>query len=111
MGNRYQLGELEEIVLLTVAILQGEAYGNAIILEIESRLGRKLSIGSLQTVLKRLDQKGHLESTMGEATKVRGGKRKRYYSVTNFGRNALEAKKDERQGLWDSIPPLGFEPT
>ena len=110
MGNRYQLGELEEIVLLTVAILNDGAYGNAISEEMETRLNRKLSIGGLQTVLKRLEKKGHLESRMGEATKVRGGKRKRYYTVTHFGREALRLKKEERNGLWDAIPPIGFEP-
>ncbi len=111
MGNRYQLGELEEVVLLTVAILNDGAYGNAISEEMEERLGRKVSIGGLQTVLKRLEKKGHLESQMGEATKVRGGKRKRYYTVTHFGRVALRTKKDERDRLWDAVPRLGFEPT
>ena len=56
MGNRYQLGELEEVVLLTVAILNDGAYGNAISKEMEERLGRKTSIGGLQTVLKRLEK-------------------------------------------------------
>jgi len=110
MGNRYQIGEFEEIVLLTVAILHDSAYSNAIIQEIESRLERKVSIGSLQTVLKRLENKGHLDSAMGEATKVRGGKRKRYYTLTNFGRQALQNKKDERQSLWNAIPPIGLDP-
>ena len=48
--SKHHLGEFEEIVMLTVAILHGRAYGVAIIDEIESRLDRKVSIGSLQTV-------------------------------------------------------------
>ena len=76
--SHYRLGEFEEVVMLTVAILYGEAYGIAIIDEMEKRLKRKVSIGALQTVLRRLEQKGLLTSEFGEATSVRGGKRKRY---------------------------------
>ena len=74
--GKYQLGEFEEVVMLTVAILQGDAYGISIIEEMEKRLDRKVSIGSLQTVLRRLEKKGYLKSEFGEATAVRGGKRK-----------------------------------
>ena len=101
--GRYQLGELEELVLLTVAILQDDAYGNAIATDLKERVGRSVSIGSLQTVLKRLEQKGHLISVFGEATRVRGGKRKKIYSLTNFGRQSLEDKRRERQRLWDAL--------
>ena len=52
--GKYTLGEFEEIVLLTVAILKDEAYGIAIIDEMENRLTRTVSIGALQTVLRRL---------------------------------------------------------
>jgi len=88
--GKYQLGEFEEVVLLTVAILYGEAYGIAIIEEMEKRLNRSVSIGSLQTVLRRLEKKGFLTSEFGEATQVRGGKRKRYFTVTQYGRKVME---------------------
>lgn len=104
--GKHHLGEFEEIVMLTVAILHGEAYGVAIIEEMETRLNRSVSIGSLQTVLKRLETKGYLESEMGEATKMRGGKRKRYFKVTNLGKEVLRQSKDQRLGLWDAIPDL-----
>ncbi len=102
--GKYQLGEFEEVVLLTVAVLQGEAYGVAIIDEMEKRLKRKVSIGSLQTVLRRLEEKGFLDSEFGEATKMRGGKRKRFFSVTNTGIKTLEEIKEQRLGLWNAIP-------
>ena len=107
--SKHHLGEFEEIVMLTVAILYGEAYGVAIIDEMEKRLNRKVSIGSLQTVLRRLE-KGYLSSEFGEATKVRGGKRKRFFMVTNFGRQALEEAKDQRLALWNAIPAIAFNP-
>lgn len=104
--GKHHLGEFEEIVMLTVAILHGEAYGVAIIEEMETRLKRSVSIGALQTVLKRLEEKGYLESELGEATKMRGGKRKRYFKVTNMGKETLQQAKDQRLSLWDAIPDL-----
>ena len=104
--SKHRLGEFEEVVLLTVAILHDEAYGVSIIDEMEKRLDRKVSIGSLQTVLRRLEKKGHLSSNLGEATKVRGGKRKRYYSLTSYGRKILEHTKEQRLSLWNAIPSL-----
>lgn len=106
--SKYRLGEFEEVVLLTVAILAGNAYSIAIIDEMESRLKRKVSVGSLQTVLRRLEKKGYLESEFGEATQQRGGKRKRFFTVTIFGRQALEEVKDQRLALWKAIPPVNF---
>jgi len=102
--GKYQLGEFEEVVMLTVAILHGEAYGIAIIDEMEKRLSRKVSIGSLQTVLRRLENKGYLKSEFGEATKQRGGKRKRYFEVTQYGSKVLEETKEQRLELWKAIP-------
>lgn len=107
--KRTHLGEFEEVVLLTVAVLHENAYAIAIIDEMEERLNRAVSIGSLQTVLRRLEDKGYLTSEFGEVTKVRGGKRKKYFTVTNFGRNALEAKKNERMGFWGDITGMAFE--
>lgn len=106
--GKHHLGEFEEVVLLTVAVLYGEAYGIAIIDEMEKRLGRKVSMGSLQTVLKRLEQKGYLSSKLGEATQVRGGKRKRYYVVTQHGQQVLTTTKEQRLSLWNAIPKIAF---
>ncbi|PWL29114.1 helix-turn-helix transcriptional regulator [uncultured Roseivirga sp.] len=102
--GKHHLGEFEEVVMLTVAILHGEAYGVSIIEEIENRLKRSVSMGSLQTVLKRLEDKGYLASELGEATSVRGGKRKRFFTVTNLGKDILKATKDQRMSLWSAIP-------
>ncbi len=106
--GKYHLGEFEELVLLTVAILKDEAYGIAIIDEMESRLKRSVSIGALQTVLRRLEKKGFLSSEFGEATKVRGGKRKRYFSLTAYGKKVLTETKEQRMGLWSAIPEFAF---
>lgn len=106
--GKHHLGEFEEVVLLTVAILHGEAYGVSIIEEMESRLGRSVSIGALQTVLRRLEDKGFLASEFGEATNVRGGKRKRFFMVTNLGKKELRDAKEQRLSLWNAIPEIAL---
>lgn len=84
------LGELEELVLLTIASMQGDAYGVAIMNEIAAHSGRDVNIGALHSVLKRLESKGYLKSKMGGATAERGGRRKRYFTVTNSGNKIAE---------------------
>ena len=95
--------------MLTVAILYGEAYGIAILNEIEKRLERNVSIGSLQTVLRRLEKKGYLTSAFGEATPERGGKRKRFFVVTKYGQKVLQQAKEQRLSLWKAIPKIAFD--
>lgn len=107
--GKYAIGEFEEIVMLTVAVLYDEAYGISIKNEIEERVGRKVSVGAMRTALSRLEQKGFLESNLGEATAVRGGKRKRYYKVTPYGQKALVHSKEVRQQLWDAIPKIAWD--
>jgi DNA-binding PadR family transcriptional regulator len=109
MSSKYSLGEFEEVVLLTVAVLHGNAYGIAIKEEIEHRLKRNVSVGAMRTALKRLEDKGYLESEFGEATAVRGGKRKRYHKITPLGKKALEHVMNSRRKLWDSIPAAAFQ--
>lgn len=106
--QRTHLGEFEEIVLLTVAILYGDAYGFTIKNEIQKRNKRKVSIGAMRTTLSRLEKKGFLKSELGESTKVRGGKRKRYFTITPFGKKALEQVMESRQQLWQAIPDTAF---
>jgi len=106
--NRHQLGEFEEIVMLTVGILYKKAYGVSIIVEIEERLNRKVSIGALQTALRRLEDKGYLSSELGEATSMRGGKRKRFYNLTTLGSRVLRETQQQRVELFKSIPRVAF---
>jgi DNA-binding PadR family transcriptional regulator len=98
------LGEFEEIVLLSVAILAEDAYGNSIKDEIRKRMGRNPSIGALHASLQRLEEKGYLESAEGETTPERGGRRKRYYKVTKTGAKAMQQVKDLRDSMWKAVP-------
>ncbi len=103
------MGEFEEIVMLTVGILNDEAYGLSIKKEIENRLERKVSMGALHTGLYRLESKGYLISQLGEATKKRGGKPKRYFKVTAKGQNILKDMMEDRLKLWRDIPHGVFQ--
>ena len=107
--NKYSIGEFEEVVMLTVAVLYQNAYGISIKEEIERRLERKVSVGAMRTALSRLEKKGFLDSEFGEATAVRGGKRKRYFKVTPLGKKVLEQVMETRKQLWDSIPSVAFD--
>ena len=66
-------------------------------------------MGALHSALKRMEKKGYLESRLGEMHPQRGGKPKRYYTITAFGKQALQHSKDLRLKLWDAIPKLAFE--
>ena len=99
-----QLGEFEEVVLLTVGILHGDAYGVTIRNEIEQRLGREVSVGALQITLKRLEKKGFLKSVHGESTALRGGRPKLYFSITAYGKKAIAHAHDTRNALWNALP-------
>lgn len=98
------LGEFEELVLLTIAALVAEAYSVGICDELEKHAGRKVKLGVVHAVLNRLEEKGLVKSKLGEATSVRGGKRKRYYTITNAGRAAVLRAKEVRDQLWSMIP-------
>ena len=106
--KKTQLGEFEELVLLTIAVLHENAYGVSIKTEMESRMHRGISIGALQTALKRLEDKGFIASELGEPTQKRGGKRKRFYEISQTGLSALDEVRDLRNQLWSSIPQVVF---
>lgn len=107
--KKTKLGEFEELVLLTVASLQKDAYGVEIKRELESRLKENLSVGSIQSALKRMEEKGFLTSEFGAATQKRGGKRKRIYTTTSYAHRVLNELKEIRSGLWDAMPKLAHD--
>ncbi|GAA4447016.1 hypothetical protein GCM10023189_02830 [Nibrella saemangeumensis] len=103
--KRAFLGEFEEVVLLTVAVLDEEAYGVTITQELEQKIGRAVGFSTVHTTLQRLEEKGYLSSRMGGATAERGGRRKRFFMVTATGRKALHEVKLVRDELWRALPP------
>lgn len=106
----YQLGELEELVLMIVAILKEEAYGVKVMDEIERQVNRKVNISAVHTVLDRLEKKGYVSSYMGGASAERGGRRKRLFKIEAEGSRAIEFVYETRNSLYSQIPKtsLGF---
>lgn len=102
--NKNYLGEFEELVLTIVGILGEEAYGNAVVQEIKTRLDRKVNLSAVHITLYRLEDKGLVKSHYGGATATRGGRRKRYFQITNTGLNLLRDIKEQRLKLWDLLP-------
>lgn len=98
------LGEFEELVLLTIAALMEEAYSVSICDEIEKVSGREVKLSVVHAVLNRLEKKGFVSSHLGEPTKERGGRRKRFFTVTHAGKVALTKIKEQRDQLWSIIP-------
>lgn len=107
--KKYQLGEFEEIVILTIGILYKEAYGVAIKNEIEKRLTRNVSMGAMHTALVRLEDKGYIKSFNGDSTEDRMGRPRRYYQITALGKKAMEYSKNTRNELWNAIPKVALE--
>lgn len=104
--KRIPLGEFEEIVLLTVGVLHGNAYTVTIKDEIEQRLKREVTIGALQITLRRLESKGFLKSKSGDSSESRRGRPKLFFEITAYGKKALEYSKESRDELWKALPKL-----
>ena len=102
------IGELEELVLLTVGILYKQAYGVAVMDEIERQTGRSLNISAVHTVLKRLEEKGMVRSELSDPTEERGGRRKRIFFLTAAGKKALAHMNEVRNQMFDQIPKVAL---
>lgn len=103
------LGEFQEIVLLTILVLDDDAYGVTIKREINEKMKRNISRGALHTALSRLEDKGFINSEQGKSSPERGGLPKRYYSVTNKGIAALHEARELREQLWNQIPKIKLQ--
>lgn len=103
------MGELEELVLLTVGILYPDAYGVGVMDEIEKQAGRSLNISAVHAVLTRLEDKGYLKSKMGDPSQERGGRRKRIFLLTASGKRALEEANEMRSQLYNQIPKMALQ--
>ncbi|MEL7146384.1 MAG: PadR family transcriptional regulator [Bacteroidota bacterium] len=96
------------MVLTIVAILGEEAYGNSIVKAIKTHQERSVNLSAVHVTLYRLEDKGLVQSSVGGATSERGGRRKRYFTVTSAGMAVLKGIKESRTQLWSMIPQLKF---
>jgi len=99
------LGEFEQVVLLAVLRLEGEAYAVPVLREIEKRTRRSVARGALYVTLERLEEKGYLASRLADPTPERGGRPKRFYQVKPAGLNALNHSRSALQRMWEGLKP------
>src|SRR5687768_1904768 len=99
------LGEFEQCLLLAVVHLGDGAYGVTIREEVEARTGRHVALGALYTSLGRLEEKGCLRSTMSDPTPERGGRARRYFTVTAVGTVALRRSRQRLEQMWKGLSP------
>jgi len=98
------LGTFEQAVLLAILRLGPEAYGRAILHQVQTSLRRNVSAGSVYTTLDRLEARGLIASTLAEGTPARGGRPRRYYKIAAAGIRALDEAHEAIITLWKSVP-------
>ena len=100
------LGEFEELVLLVIGIMNGDAYGINVMDEILRNTGRTVTVSTIHSAMNRLETKGFVESYYGGASNTRGGRRKRLYRITSIGVQVLQEAKQQREKLWELFTPV-----
>ena len=102
--SRESLGHFELLVLLALLRQGDEAYGVPIAQTIEQSTGKPVILASVYNTLERLEEKGLVRSTFGQPTAERGGRAKRYFSITTTGLREIRAAKKALTVLWRGIP-------
>ena len=97
------IGPFEQAVLLALIHLGKDAYGRAILNEIQVRLRRDVSAGAVYATLERLETKGLASSKLAPGTAIRGGRARRYFLPTGAGVRALNEAKSATDSLWQGI--------
>ncbi len=102
------LGEFEELVLLTVAAQHDQAYGVSIKEGLESVLDKAYNISAIHVALKRMEEKGFVTARFGGITNDRGGRRKKFYIITAYGKKMLDQQYQIRSSIYHKIPDISF---
>jgi DNA-binding PadR family transcriptional regulator len=107
MVTAVNLGEFEQLVLLAILRLEDQAYGVTIRGAISEHAGRTIAPGALYTALDRLEDKGLVKSRLRDPTPQRGGRAKRYFTVTASGIQAITRAQQAYQRLLEGLDVLG----
>ncbi len=97
------IGRFEQAVLVALLGLRKDAYGRAILNEVQTRLDRDVSAGAVYATLERLEAKGLATSTLAPGTAIRGGRARRYFVPTAAGIRALNDAKSATDVLWRGL--------
>ncbi len=105
------LSRPEELILLAIWKLGDAAYGVPIREKVSEISGKDWSFGSVYVPLSRLEKKGLIKSRLGSPTKIRGGRGKRYYTVTKGGLKSLAEMRELHESLWLGTPRIVIDET
>ncbi|MDN5213453.1 PadR family transcriptional regulator [Fulvivirgaceae bacterium BMA12] len=105
---KHSLGEFEELVLLIVGAWRDRAYGVLILKTLEEKVEKKVNISAVHVILKRLENKGFVKSRFGSPASNRGGRRKKFYVITAFGKKLLDHQYALRDNIYRQIPEISF---
>ena len=102
------LGAFEQAVLLAIVRLGEDAYGRAVLKEVQVRLDRDVAAGAVHATLDRLENKGLVGSRFGSGTPIRSGRPRRFYRLRPRGFRALNETRAAVESLWRGLDwPLG----
>lgn len=104
--DRQYLTDFELMILLAILRVGDEAYGVPIAREIEDIGRRTVLLGAVYTALDRMEDAGLVSSKLGDPTAERGGKAKRFFSVTPRGVRAVKDTQRALTALWTGVPAL-----
>ena len=103
MGKGSNLGEFEQLVMLAILRLDGDAYGMQVLQEIQRTTGRSVTIGAVYGTLERLEEKRYLSSARSAEGSGRNARAKRYFRLEPAGAQALSRARDMLASMWDGV--------
>lgn len=103
MGKGEYAGEFEQMVMLAIVRLGGDAYGMKVRRELEETAGRNVTFGTVYGTLERLEEKGFVSSRRADPEPIRGGRARRYFRVEPAGELALTRARDMLGLMWDGV--------
>lgn len=102
-SKRHGVGEFEHLIMLAILRLGDSAYGVSVIEDVEETTGRSVSQAAAYLTLRRLEDKGWIESHEGPATADRGGRQRRYYRLSDAGLERVRAARAALQSMWEGV--------
>jgi DNA-binding PadR family transcriptional regulator len=110
VGMADLLGTFEQAVLLAILRLGEDAYGRAILRQVQVSLAKSVVAGAVYTTLDRLEQRGFVTSKLAPGTAIRGGRARRYYLITAAGKRALADAQKTLAKMWRGVKlPVGVK--
>lgn len=101
-----EISRREEQILISIWELKNDAYLVSIKKYLSEVLGKSWTVGAIHKPLMRLEKMGLVDSVLGEATAVRGGRSKKIYTITENGLEVLHHHKKMNDTLWANFGGL-----